>query len=251
MAGDAVLVAVMMARDEADVIGYTLAHLLGEGVDHVIVSDNRSEDDTRSVCEEFGLPVTVLDDPEPGHYQGRKTSALAQMAYGMGADWVLPCDADELFYARTGTLAEFFADCPFDVVGAQVFDHIATDDDDPGEPNPFLRARWRRQYPQRLPKVAFRASPCPEVAEGNHDVRGVGDNRGGGLFARHVQYRSFEQMARKVRNGAEALDAAGMHPLHGTHWRDAARLSDDDLFRQWRRLCEEPGLIEDPAPWRG
>jgi hypothetical protein len=42
-----------------------------------------------------------------------------------------------------------------------------------------------------------------------------------------------------------------MHPFHGTHWRDAARLSDDDLYRQWRRLCEESGLIEDPAPWRG
>jgi hypothetical protein len=244
------LVAVMLVRDEADVIGYTVEHLLAEGVDHVIAYDNRSEDTTRQILEGFGSTVSVLDDAEPAYYQGRKTSSLAHMAYGMGADYVLPCDADELFYARGGTLAEFFADCQDDIVMAQVWDHIATDDDDPAEANPYLRARWRRQYPQRLAKVAFRASPTAEVALGNHDARGVGDVRGTGIFARHVQYRSFEQMARKVRNGADAMDAADMHPMEGTHWREAARLSDDDLHREWRRLCEEPGLIEDAAPWR-
>jgi glycosyltransferase involved in cell wall biosynthesis len=249
MAGVAVLIAITRVRDEADVIGWTIAHLLAEGVDHIVAMDNASEDDTRSILEGFDR-VTVLDDPVHEHAQGQRTSELAQLAWGMGAEWVLPFDADELFYARSGTLAEWFAACDLDVVGAQVFDHIVTDDDDPTEPNPYLRVRHRRQYPQRMAKVAFRSSPHAVVAEGNHDVAGVGEARGTGLFARHVQYRSFEQMARKVRNGAEAMDAAGMHPLHGTHWRDAARLDDDGLFREWRRLCEEPGLIEDPAPWR-
>jgi hypothetical protein len=89
------------------------------------------------------------------------------------------------------------------------------------------------------------------VAEGNHDVSGAGPNRGVGLFARHIQYRSFEQMSRKVRDGAAAMDAAGMHPMQGTHWRNAAQLDDAGLWNEWRRLCEEPGLIEDPAPYRG
>ena len=245
------LIGVTRVRDEADVIGYTIEHLRSEGVDHVIAMDNASDDDTPKILEQFGDFVTVVLDPDHRHLQGERTSQLAQMAWGMGATWVLPFDADEMFYARGCTLAEWFEVCRYDVVGAQVFDHIATDDDDPTTANPFLRIRHRRQYPQRLAKVAFRAAADVEVAEGNHDVRGVGDRRCGGLFARHVQYRTFEQMARKVRNGAEAMDAAGIHPLHGTHWRDAARLDDAGLFREWRRLCEEPGLIEDPAPWRG
>lgn len=231
-------------------IGHTITHLFAEGVDHVVAMDNASEDDTRSILAAFDR-VTVLDDPDHRHLQGARTTELARVAWDMGATWVLPFDADELFYARGCTLAEWFAACDHDIVGAQVFDHIATDDDDPTDPNPWTRIRHRRQCPQRLAKVAFQAGPDVVVAEGNHDVANAGDRRCGGLFARHVQYRSFEQMTRKVRNGAEAMDAAGIHPLHGTHWRDAAKLSDADLFRAWRHLCEESGLIEDPAPWRG
>ena len=243
------IAAVMLVRDEADVIGYTLSHLFAHGVDFAIVSDNRSDDDTRAILESFPQ-VTVIDDDEPGHYQGRKTTAMARQAFDQGAEWVLPCDADELFYPQTGTLAEFFAGCPLGTVTANVWDHVATDFDD-CTANPYTRIAMRRQYPQRLPKVAFRAGPDALVEEGNHGVAGVPGERGPGLYARHFQYRSYEQMVRKVRNGAAALDAAGMHPLHGTHWRDAARLADDALFSQWRRLCEESGLIEDPAPYRG
>ena len=243
------IVAVMMARDEADVIGYTLAHLLAEGVDHVIVSDNRSEDATRDIAASFGS-VTVLDDPEPGYYQAQKMTDLALRAHGMGAEWVLPCDADEVFYVPGMYLGEFFRGCRTDVVTANVWDHVATDDDDPTATNPFARIRWRRQYPQRMPKVAFRAHPAAVLDMGNHDVAHPG-TKGPGLYCRHYQYRTYEQMVRKLRNGREAYEASDLHPMYGTHWREGGARSDAEHWREWRRLCEEPGLIEDPAPWRG
>jgi glycosyltransferase involved in cell wall biosynthesis len=243
------LVAVMLVRDEADVVGFTVSHLFAEGVDHVLVYDNRSEDATPEILRGFGDRVTVLDDPEVGYYQDRKTSELALMAYGMGAEWVLPCDADEVFYAHGSTLAEFFAGCEADVVTACVWDHVATDDDDPAELNPFVRISQHRQFPQRLAKVAFRAHPLAKVAMGNHDVDRPGARRGG-LYARHFQYRSYEQMVRKLRNGREAYEASTLDPSYGTHWRDGGLRSDAEHWREWRRLCEEPGLIEDVAPWR-
>lgn len=241
------IVAVMMVRDEADVIGYTLAHLFAQGVDEALVADNRSEDATPDICRSFSQ-VTLLRDEEAGYYQDRKMTRLAHVAFGMGAEWVLPCDADELFYARSGTLADFFAGCESDVVAAQVWDHIATDDDDPTDPNPFTRIRHRRQYPQRLAKVAFRAHPDVKVAMGNHDCEHPG-SRGTGLFGRHFQYRTYEQMVRKLTNGREAYEATDLDAMYGTHWREGGARSEDEHWREWRRLCEEPGLIEDPAPW--
>jgi glycosyltransferase involved in cell wall biosynthesis len=239
-----------MVRDEDDVIGYTISHLLGEGVDHVIVADNLSTDYTRAILDGFGPSVEVIDDPDPRMLQSAKTTRLARMASERGFDWILPCDADELFYAESGTLADWFAACTFDVACAHVWDHIATDADDQAELNPWRRITRRRKFPQRLYKVAFRADSGAIVHEGNHDVDRLGF-RTTGIYARHVQYRSLDQMARKVRQGKAGLEAASMHAMHGTHWRELGALDDAELLVRWRELSDEPDLIEDPAPYRG
>ena len=46
-----------------------LVHLLAQGVDKIVVADNRSVDGTREILE--SLPVTVIDDPEVGYYQSK------------------------------------------------------------------------------------------------------------------------------------------------------------------------------------
>ena len=66
-----------------------------------------------------------------------------------------------------------------------------------------------------------------------------------------MQYRSLDQMARKVRQGKAALEAASMHAMHGTHWRELGALDDPELLARWRELSDEPDLIDDPAPYRG
>lgn len=241
--------AVMLVKDEADIIGPVLHHLKAEGIDQILLADNMSEDNTAAIAELYGCEIVVDDDP--GYRQDSKTTTLAHAAYdSFGADWILPVDADEVFYWQHGTLAEFFDQVEADIVVASGWDHLATDDDDPTEPNPLKRITRRRQQQQTWGKVAFRYRPDVQVHMGNHDVTHPG-HKIRGLNYRHFQYRSFEQMVRKVRNGKAAYEAAPeIHEMHGTHWREAGALSDADLFRKWRRLCEEPGLIEDPCPFR-
>jgi glycosyltransferase involved in cell wall biosynthesis len=243
--------AVMMVRDEADIIRHTLDHLLAEGIDKIIVADNLSVDDTRHILATYEIDhpdrIVVLEDDEPGYYQDRKMTELARYAHKHhGAEWILPCDADERFYSPTGTLAEFFASCTHDIVTASGWDHIVTDDDDPTEQNPFRRITHRRVGPQKLPKVAFRYDPEAWIDFGNHAVFHHPGVKGAGLKYRHFQYRSFEQMCQKLRQGKEAYDATNLHPTYGAHWREGGALSDDELWRKWRRLCEEPGLVDDP-----
>jgi hypothetical protein len=245
-------VAVLMVKDEADIIGFTIRHLFGEGIDRILVADNGSTDETRDILDHWAstLPVTVVDDWEPGYYQADKMTALAHQAISLGAEWVLPCDADELWYANEGTIAETLAGTDADVIRAQGWDHIVTPCDPPGR-NPYRTAIHRRTYPQKLPKVAFRATPTFRLHMGNHDVDHPGRPVDGLLALRHFQYRSREQMARKVRQGKAAYEASNLHYDYGTHWRIMGGLSDADLDLHWQDLLDEPGLIPDPAPYRG
>lgn len=244
------IVAVAMMRDEADVAGWVVEHLWGQGVDRIIVADNLSTDCTPDMLRILG--VEVIDDPEPGYYQARKMTDLVHRAGVQGATWVVPFDADEVWLpVGHDTLADALKSCPDGVIVAEGWDHIAQPDrDDPAEPNPFKRIHWRRDHPQRLPKVAFSYHPDVRLHMGNHDV----DHHPGQRMPlvcelRHFGYRSLEQLTRKVRNGAAAYAATDLHEMYGSHWRTLGAKSDAQLAQEWADLCTVGAdlLVEDPA----
>lgn len=244
-------VAITMVRDEEDIIDWTLDHLLNQGIDHIIVADNLSIDETPwklATLANTGR-VTVIQDDEPGYYQDEKMTRLAHMAaQDFGAEWILPFDADEYWYWTGGTLKEFFDKATADVITATGWDHIVTDDDDPIETNPFRRITHRRQTPQKMGKVAFRYHPDIHIDFGNHFIFNHPGRQAQALNYRHYQYRSFEQLVTKARNGAAAYNATNLHPTYGSHWRQLGAYDDRMLWATWRKLCEETGLINDPAP---
>lgn len=248
------IVAVTMVRDEQDVIETVIRHTLAEGVDRIIVADNLSIDDTRPILERLArtLPIDIVDDQDPAYYQDRKMTALARAAEAEGADWIVPFDADEIWYSPTGRpFGELLADIPFDVIKAYGWDHIATHTDDPAL-GVLERIVHRRADTQKFPKVMFRAGAPFRLHMGDHDVDRAGRRLDayGLIEYRHFQFRSLEQMTRKYRNGKQAYDATDLPRLHGTHWREGGALTDSQLAARWAELCDEQGLIEDPAPIR-
>lgn len=240
------LVAVSMFRDEADVAAHTIRHLIAEGVERFIVADNRSVDGTGDILRSFPQ-VTVIEDDEAGYYQDRKMSHLSDLACEAGAEWVLPFDADECWYSPSGTIAGALASCPDGVVMAPGWDHITTTDTPPVCP---FAVPGRKQGTQQMVKVAYRAHRGALLHMGNHDVQHPGSRTSGPLAYRHFQYRTLEQMARKLRNGREAYEASDIHPMHGTHWREGGLLSDEEMADRWDGLKATPNLLDDPAPAR-
>ena len=91
------IVAVSMFKNEGDVARRVVEHLLAEGVGMVI---------TRQQIEAIRGPVEIIDDPEPAFYQAAKMTSLARRAESYGADWVLPFDADEVWYSDHGRIAD-------------------------------------------------------------------------------------------------------------------------------------------------
>ena len=93
---------VAMVRDELDVIGTTLDHLLSQGVDRVLVADTGSVDGTRELLEERARDddrVLVGVDPIVAYYQAEKMTWLAHRAWRAG---VFPNAADGIEEAEKG-----------------------------------------------------------------------------------------------------------------------------------------------------
>jgi glycosyltransferase involved in cell wall biosynthesis len=263
--------AVMMVKDEADIIEGFVRHMVGH-VDHMVVADNGSTDGTREILDHLrkDAPLTLVDDSVVAYRQSEKTTRLAHMAREMGAIWVVPADVDEIWSVVGGGTIRSRLEATrsaYRVLTAPRYTHVRTAADH-RQADPFASMVWRRPEPETPPKVAFRVQPGAVVHQGNHGVTYSGDAAGPPrrspkwpvLELAHFPVRSADQLVRKVRNGLAAYEAdPALHQGWGVHWRAwgavLARDGEDGLRAVFDRYWWYPspvdaGLVYDPAPYR-
>lgn len=255
-----------MMKDEEDVAYHVLAHMVEEGLDMIIVNDNMSTDGTRDELERAQrdfkeCQILLQSDTEVGYYQSRKMTMLGRQAHVLGADWVIPFDADEIWYYREERLAVALRQIGPEVglMNADLYNHFGTHLDPPGE-TPFQRMIWRQQQPGAMPKVAVRWNDQVEILQGNHGAVGWEGLAVGGFELRHFPYRSWEHFKRKAINGYKAYQATDLPEDAGAHWRNYGKLIEqfgDDTVRKdvfekyfWFLSPTDEGLVPDPAPFR-
>lgn len=234
--------AVSMVRDEADIVGSTIDHLLGQGVAGIVVVDNGSRDDTLRVLRDRARQddrVHVGTDTLAEFYQGEKLSYLAHLARRGGAAWVIPFDADEHWFAPQGTLAQWLPGVPEPVVQCEIRDAGPL----PGQKEIDLQHYLLDAEPTDWWKIAFRSRDWVWIGAGNHSCSLRGP-RATGLSLHHFQYRSFDQFERKTVQGAEAvLRTPGLPEDEANHWKRIASMSATERWDEWTRLCARPGRI--------
>lgn len=252
---------ICMVKNAEDIIGYVVQHMV-EQVDHVIVADNLSTDDTRNVLNDVQWlnpsNVTILDDNDPAYRQSEKMTELAMLAGRLGAEWVVPFDADEWWFSPHGRIRDVIVKHNFCINVAPMYDHVPTgvDGDDP---NPMRRIAWRRSDKTPLHKVACRVKPDLTIEMGNHNAtytQHLPTYNSDLLEVRHFPYRTPEQFVEKAVLGAVALELTDLPYEMGQHWRDYARIAETegtealkDVFRKWFYAVDpsEKGLIFDPV----
>lgn len=242
-----------MVRNEEDVVGQAVQHLIAEGVDRVLVADNLSTDSTPKILDRLAaaLPVTVVSDPDPAYRQSAKMTALARRAGAQGADWIIPFDADELWVSTEGRLRDLFEDQDgAEVLEAELLRHYAPLWGARGA-DPFTRMRWREAGPAGFYKVAFVAARDITVEMGNHAVtapRPLRHRREPRLQVRHFQYRTFAQMARKTRQGRAAIELTDYSDGTCWHWRLHGSRPRWRMAVSWARLSlQRRDRIVDPC----
>lgn len=259
--------AVLLVKDEVDIIKPTLDHLLWH-VDEIILSDNNSTDGSTDIMLEYARAcgnVTYQHDPDPAHYQSRKMTALAYQAWERGHRWVLPVDPDELWYAPEGrSIREWLAAVGGEqtFVKAAIFNHVCASTDMEGEPDPTRRIIWKKWAPLdiRWGKVACRCRPDLVIHNGNHSAETQGTGMlGYGLEIRHFPYRSADQFCKKALSCYHGLQLALDEDKGvGAHCRAYGQAIEEggieaghawfyDAF--WANPPEsDDSIVHDPAP---
>jgi len=215
-------------------------------VDHVIVTDNASDDGTREILSDFAksAPVTVLDEPGNDYSQYRWVTRMARLAIQeFGAEWIINNDADEFWIPPSGTLREALEKSTADVIICDRRNMVLPYDELTDEAPWYERVVYRASAPtppqpmadpltsplanphfmNALPgKVILRGEGLVAVEQGNHGARYDRDVRTepSEIVVYHFPVRSREQFEVKIREGGAAYARnAELPPGIGWHWR--------------------------------
>jgi hypothetical protein len=239
------VIGIAMMKNEEDVADHVVRHMLAHDLDLVVVADNMSTDDTReilSAIERDDRRLVVVDDKDPAYHQSEKMTALAER-WAEPGDWVVPFDADELWEMDNGrTLAGGLRLHNADIAVGYPWVHVPRWDD-PMSDCPFQSMPNRVTSREVWPKAALRWAAGTVIEQGNHWTK---SRMSGILDIRHFQYRSYDHLSSKVRNGAKALELANLPANSGTHWRHLSSIGEVGLATWWNDYVTQPVVLDPP-----
>jgi hypothetical protein len=213
-------------------IGRTIHHMRTQGVDQLLIS--AGDQATMMLAHDADAIVCRSGTPFD---QGAEITALAHRARTLGADWIVPFDADEYWVGTNGrTIRDALAHLPaeIDTVAAPMFLHLTPAD--------------RAVNHKPLPKVAFRARHSMTVAWGQHDVTGIEHWSTGSLIVREWQYESWDHFQQKLAVTRQLHEQPHMrNSPHGTHRSSLLDLSERELRQVWANHLATPTIV-DPIP---
>ena len=266
------LVLTLLCRDEADVLESMIRFHLDQEIDWVIATDNGSVDGSLEILQRYERQgrLQLIQEPEHTHDQAMWVTRMARIAADQGADWVINSDADEFWWPSTGTLKSSLATLPATVQACQVErTNFLPPPRDEYDRRPFHQRQILRERVSRNslgeplpPKLIHRAHPQIEVSDGNHGasvegvpLQGVGD---ADIEILHVPIRSYPQLERKIRQGAEALQrnrrvdhgvGHSWRSLYSSHWEQGTLPNYYDSLRPDERSLaaqlSSGALVED------
>jgi glycosyl transferase family 2 len=222
------VVMALKVRDEGDILESNLRFHHALGVDHFVVTDNGSTDETPEILSRYADAGLVTAISEPGtDYRLAGAGWLTQMARlaatEHGADWVVHTDADEFWWPISGSIKDTLAGIPsrYGVVVAPRVEFVGR----PDGPGTFAERLTVREARSRLqPKVAHRAEPeVVSLDRGAHDVAiegpdGVAETLRPPGRAVHRTVRETDEAQDEPREEETRLVWAPMWPLRILHF---------------------------------
>lgn len=229
--------AIMMIKDEADIIGINLDWLYTIGIRRFIITDNKSVDNSKNIITSFSeryddVELLYIFDPIVRHLQSPITTSMHVMACKVWRDvkWVFPIDADEFLFPCQSLNVLDAVDPSISGITIQKSVHMINRDQTKFNENFFVTMDVCSPLFSHAPKVAVRALSNIIIGSGNHranydrptdnDLKYV-DGLRLGLYYREYPVRSFTHFIRKCVSGAKAVIEAEKFGLYvgGDHWK--------------------------------
>ena len=229
----------LMVRNEEDIISANIDFHLAMGVDHVMVTDNGSEDATVDILREYERKGVLTLHFEPAGYfdQSACVTRMARAAAEQWrASWVINSDADEFWWPLEGNLKATLDAIPIEdqAVVAPRSNFVAVQ---PAagmfyQSMTFRETRSLNAVGKPLPpKLCHRGNADVVVGNGNHHVCWGPNNQAPTISPErpievlHFPMRSYPQFESKIRLGAPAIERSTTVPKRvGGTWRHLYRL---------------------------
>jgi hypothetical protein len=252
------ITAVMVVRNEADLLGVNLQYHAAQGISEFRILDNGSSDRTPQLIREMARRLSVLWTRDEGPFhQSEMMTGLAREAHRAGADWIVPVDADEFWNAGSRPLVRMLEQSAAGAIVAEVRNFIQERDTSSEGSAALLtmthrtgKARGNTEQSWGLVEsgqIAFVEIECPRkwllrssealtIGAGAHDAGGVAGPviPSSQVVCLHAPIRSRRALDAKAEHGQRLLEA-GYPPYHG--WQN----------QRWHRLQTEGRLDEE---WR-
>jgi hypothetical protein len=251
--------ALMLVRDEADILAVNIAHHRAIGIDDFWVVDNGSVDSTPDILRKLARKHdTIRWQRDAGPFaQQEMTSALAHDAYRAGADWVVAIDVDELWVTDGRALHDVLGeiDPSIAALNVDVVNYVQGRWVSTAHPGSLLtmtrrtpatlgtsdEAQWlvehhhagyvETTYPEKL---LSRATETIAILPGNHGVEGVDGTTQptDAIACLHAPLRARDRITVKGgyadRMPSESFSPGGWQPRR---WQ---QLNPEQIDAEWR-----------------
>jgi len=254
---------ITMVRNEIDVIEFCIEHHLAQGLDYIFVCDNGSTDGTLEYLEnKSNNDSRVVLYIEPGQYHQEKIiNHLSRLAYEKGCDWVVPFDADELWFSDD-TLKTNLSNIAQASVKIKMQDFVQSSEIINPKTDTYLSVKWRLpDNSQSLDlndvvdgsrsmienpsfyKYIVRTSEKLNIFPGAHGFTGQDQSfyEGNEFKAYHIPIRSYKALEAKAEQGQRLIDA-GYNEFHGWHVQRYAKINKNGLLLdEWKKNSQTDG----------
>lgn len=226
------IIMTLLVKNEEELLEANLLFHKRMGVDAFIVTDNNSTDSTPAIIRKYvekGWIVDVIKEPATDYSQKKWVDRMVWLAKTKHhADWIINADADEFWYAPSGSLKSEFAATRANVLRCWMENMY------PDETRPFYQ--WDSAvkevpnpveyglslysiFEHRNKKVAHRSDGYMQISMGNHKVKMLPQyTKDSSIRVYHFGLRGRKQFVDKMINGGKQLEQhKGRHG--GRHWR--------------------------------
>jgi glycosyltransferase involved in cell wall biosynthesis len=260
---------ISMVRNEADIIRANVLYHLASGVDRMLVVDNGSTDGTDGALQQLSLehPEVRWSRDDGPFLPSRVMTKLAREAFEEGADWVVPVDADEFWYAPGGDLRRVLEIAKAGVLRAQAVNFIQRRSQRESAPDALMYMTRRAASPVGPPshaqslvearQIAFVEKTYPQkcicrptaevkIETGHHSISGADGPRmrTEEIVCLHAPMRSLAALVERVTSASRAV-AAGRNPNQGRNRRRLAALQDEKAIdAEWAANSYEDGFLD-------
>lgn len=258
----------MLVRNESDIIEHNVVYHAAMGVDHFIIMDHCSDDETPEIINRLSqdYSIELLQQESSGYYQSEWVSHMARLATTKhDADWIINNDADEFWWPMHGNLKTVLGSVhdSLDGLYIQRFNY------------PPISGEHMNSYLEHMiyidlcstnglgkplpPKFCHKSCSNVTVSQGNHDAHGTTILRKSSstiIQILHFPMRSYSQFSKKILTGGKAYELSPELPSgFGGAWRQLYELfKKGELLRYYEDQClqVENGIphCQDTSRWK-